>query len=116
MIRIEQRSVLVRELLDDRASPIDRAVAARLLAEHPAMDTVDALLKVANDGEPNELVSFAAGESIAEILLARGETYEAPLVLFDTAMAEAFDATIARRERTQAAASQAANGTGSGTG
>lgn len=97
----EQHAAQMRELLDDRARPLDRAISARRLAEYPTNDTIDVLLKVAAHDEPNEFVSFAAGESIADILIRTNGIYDAPLALFDEAMAEAFDGAVARHLRTE---------------
>ncbi len=74
-------------------------MAARQLAQHQTQQVVQALLRVAEEDNGHEVVGFAAGESIAEILISRGEVYEAPLFLFDTAMGEGFDITVALHQR-----------------
>jgi hypothetical protein len=88
---------LIQLLLDTSADPCHRASAARRLADDESQDALDALLEVASEDEA--VVGWAAGESIAAILIRRGEVYDAPLWAFTGASGEAFDTAVARHQR-----------------
>ena len=89
-------------LLDKSAEPVRRAKVARRLAEWSTQAVLDALLQVAQEDDADELVSRAAGESIAEILIRREEVDQVPLYDFNGAAFLAYDEVIGRRQRSGA--------------
>ncbi len=95
----QEQSYLLRILLDTSAKPIDRAKAARRLAEWSTRASLDALLKVAQEDHADELVSRAVGKSIAEIVIRREEVDQVPLYDFNGNAFLAYDEVIGRRQR-----------------
>ena len=89
-------SHLLRMLLDRSAKSLDRAKAARRLAEWNTPAVLDALLQVAQEDDAAESVSRAAGESIAKILIRTKEVDQAPLSDFSGAAYLGFDEAVAR--------------------
>ena len=60
---------------------------------------IDTLLRIALDEGEEEWVSHATGESLAEILLRRGQIDSAPLHDFTGAAYIGFDEAVARLQR-----------------
>jgi hypothetical protein len=89
----------VGTLMDRRRSTLERAIAARHLADGDAPDIVETLVRIAQDEGEEEWVSHAAGESLAEILFRRGEVDTAPLHEFTGAAYIGFDEAVARLQR-----------------
>ena len=89
----------VGTLLNRQRSTLERAIAARHLADGDAADVIETLLQIAQDEGEDEWVSHAAGESLAEILMRRGEIDTAPLHDFTGAAYIGFDEAVARSQR-----------------
>lgn len=86
----------IRVLLNAKAPALDRAVAARLLPASEGGPVLDALIQVATDPETVELVGFAVGESIAEILIRLDTVDRVPLQDFNQSAFVGYDQAIAR--------------------
>ena len=86
-------------LLDRSMKPVDRANAARCLGGWDTQAVLDVLLQVAQENEADESVSRATGESIAEILIRRGEVDQVPLHDFTGDAYLGYDETVAQRQR-----------------
>ncbi len=95
----QELSRLLRMLLDKSMKPVDRANAARCLGEWDTQAVLDALLQVAQENDADESISRATGESIAEILIRRGEVDRVPLHDFTGDAYLGYDGTVARRHR-----------------
>jgi hypothetical protein len=85
-------------LNDEDAPTIERVIAAKHLARSDAIVVLDALLCVARDEQAPEWLAFAAGESIAAILMRRSVPTEALLADFTGPAYLGFDETVASYE------------------
>ena len=90
---------LMRTLLDRNAQPGDRADAARRLAKWHTRAVLHALLQVAQEDDADESVGRAAGESVAKVLIRRGELDQEPLFDFGQAAYIGYDEVVAHHLR-----------------
>jgi hypothetical protein len=93
---------LIRLLQDPTNAPTDREAAARGLVRWPTREAVEVLLSVCQqEPEPAWSVGYAVGESIAQILIHRGEIDDVFMGYFTEAAGLAYDDTIAAHQRSQ---------------
>jgi hypothetical protein len=95
----QETSRLMHTLLDKSVAPMYRADAARHLADWSTQDVLQALLRVAQEDDEDEMVSCAVGESIGKILIQRQEIDRAPLHDFNGSAYLAYDEAIGRYRR-----------------
>jgi hypothetical protein len=95
----EQPQDDIADVTDARLPVLDRVIAARRLGLYDSRDGLHALLGIALDPREDEWLCYAAGESIAEMLLPRAAVTEAPLRDFTVPARLGFEEVVARTER-----------------
>jgi hypothetical protein len=93
------RTDLLQVLSDREAPPARRVVAASDLSEWSEDPVLEALIRVAREDDEDASVSRAAGNSIAQILLRRGDVDQVPLYDFNEDAFLAYDEAIARHQQ-----------------
>jgi hypothetical protein len=94
-------STFIRTLLDPHADERARVDAAHHLGRCDAQSAQDALLQVAQAEHVQDALARAAGESLALILIRKGQVSQAPLASFTGPAYLGFDEAVACHLRAQ---------------
>lgn len=88
---------LYQLLLDSETAPDERASAARRLSRWDTPIVLRELLRIAQEERVDDLLAYAVGESIADILVRQGRLSEALLENFVGPAYLGFDASATRQ-------------------